>query len=89
MDRVEVKSGIKNYTFGFGKFSKKPEFRNKTLGELPILELDGYRGYLEGFDDLSFQAKEALGMLNKYFEDSSVQAELDEALREAGGDEED
>ena len=76
----------KDFVFNFGKFAKNPEWRGKTLDELPILELDGYRGYLEGLDSPSQQAHEALDMLNRYFDDPSVQSELESALRESGED---
>lgn len=76
----------KDFVFSFGKFFKNSEWKGKTLDELPILELDGYRGYLEGLDNPSQQAREAMEMLNRYFDDPSVQAELDSVLRESGED---
>ena len=77
-------SRAKDYKFTFGKFSKG-QYAGKTLDELPVLELDGYRGYLEGQDDLSPMAQKVLVVLAEYLDDPLIQSEL----REAMGDDDD
>jgi len=60
------------------------KYRNKKLGDIPILELDSYLGYLEDMPYKSHNSQQNIAIINAYLRLEYVELELERAMEEKG-----